>query len=340
MSAHFPDPQTVRAALSLATRAPSVHNSQPWHWRVGPHSMQLDADPSRHLPSADPDRRDMLISCGASLHHATVALAAMGWQAKVHRFPNPNDRNHVASLELHRQVPGELDVTLAAAITRRRTDRRNYGSWPVPVGDIALMGARAARAGVMLRQIELLPQLNAIVAESVARHNTDTDYLTELNAWSGRHGSVAGVPARNAPAVDARAAIPARAFAGPALKQPALTSPAEDNGVMVALGTETDDDLARLRAGEATSLVLLSATAMGLATCPVTEPLEIPETRDAVRADVFGTSGHPQMLLRLGWAAINADPLPATPRRPLPDVADWLNDGAFIVGADVVSKAG
>ena len=98
--------------------------------------------------------------------------------------------------------------------------------------------------------------------------------------------------------------------------------------------------LFRLRAGEVTSLVLLSATAMGLATCPVTEPLEISDTRDAVRSDVFGTSGHPQMLLRVGWAAINADPLPATPRRPLPDVADWLNDGASMVGADAVSQAG
>lgn len=340
MSAHFPDPQTVRAALTLATRAPSVHNSQPWHWRIGPHSMQLYADPSRHLPRTDPDRRDMLISCGATLHHCTVALAAMGWQAKIHRFPNPSDRDHVAALELHPQPPGELDVTLAAAIARRRTDRRNYSSWPVPGGDIALMGARAARAGVMLRQIDLLPQLNAIVAESVAKHTSDTDYLAELNAWSGRYGSVAGVPARNAPPSDSRAMIPARVFAGPALKQPSLTSPTEDNAVMLALGTETDDDLARLRAGEATSLVLLSATAMGLASCPVTEPLEIPDTRDAVRADVFGTSGYPQMLLRVGWAAINADPLPATPRRPLPDVADWLNDGAFIVGADTVSQAG
>lgn len=340
MCAHFPDPQTVRSALTLATRAPSVHNSQPWHWRIGADSMQLSADPSRHLPRTDPDRRDMLISCGTALHHCAVALAAMGWQARIHRFPDPSDPNHVASLELHPQKPGELDVTLAAAITRRRTDRRNYSSWPVPGGDIALMGARAARAGVMLRQIDLLPQLNAIVAESVARHTSDTDYLTELNAWSGRYGSVAGVPARNAPPADPRAMIPARVFAGPALKQPSLTPPGEDNAVMLALGTETDDDLARVRAGEATSLVLLSATAMGLATCPVTEPLEIPDTRDAVRADVFGTSGYPQMLLRVGWAAINADPLPATPRRPLPDVADWRGDGAFVVGVDPVSQAG
>jgi len=340
MSASFPDPETIRAVLTLATQAPSVHNSQPWHWRVGPHSLHLYADSSRHLPRTDPDRRDLLLSCGAALHHCTAALAAMGWHAKIHRLPNPDDHDHLASIEVHRQSPSELDVTLAAAIGRRRTDRRTYSSWPVPMGDIALMGARAARAGVMLRQIDLLPQLHAIVAESVRKHADDSDYLTELNAWSGRYGSVAGVPARNTPVPDPTAEIPARVFAGPVLVQASQTSPAEDNAVMLALGTETDDDLARLRAGEATSLVLLSATAMGLASCPVTEPLEIPETRDMVRADVFGTSGYPQILLRVGWAAVNADPLPATPRRPLPEVADWLNDGAFVVGSDIVSRAG
>ncbi len=340
MSAHFPEPETIRAVLTLATQAPSVHNSQPWHWRIGARSLHLYADASRHLPQTDPDRRDLLLSCGATLHHCSVALAAMGWHAKIHRLPNPGDPNHLASIEVNPQPPGELDVTLAAAIARRRTDRRNYSNWPVPGGDIALMGARAARAGVMLRQIDLLPALHAIVATSVSKHANDSDYLTELNAWSGRYGSVAGVPARNTPATDPSAAIPARFFAGPALEQPSDVSPDDDNAVMLALGTETDDDLARLRAGEATSLVLLSATAMGLASCPVTEPLEIPETRDAVRTDVFGTSGYPQMLLRVGWAAVNADPLPATPRRPLPDVADWLNDGAFIVGSDAVSHAG
>ncbi|MBB3602987.1 nitroreductase [Mycolicibacterium sp. BK556] len=320
MSLQFPDHDTVRAVLTLATQAPSVHNSQPWHWRVGPDSLHLYADPSRHLPKADPDRRDLLISCGATLHHCAVALAALGWQPRIRRFPDPADRNHLASIEVFRQRAGELDITLAAAIARRRTDRRNYSAWPVPYGDISLMGARAARAGVMLRQLDLLPEFTAIIAESVRRHADDTDYLSELSAWSGRYGSLAGVPARNTPAPDSHAALPARMFAGPSLAQ--SISPV-DNAVLIALGTETDDDLARLRAGEATSLVLLSATAMGLATCPVTEPLEIAETREAVRADVFGTSGYPQMMLRMGWAAVNADPLPATPRRPLAEVVDF-----------------
>lgn len=324
MAAGFPDAQTMRAVLTMATQAPSVHNSQPWQWQIGPASLDLYADPSRRLPRTDPDGRGMLLSCGASLHHCTVALAAMGWQATVHRLPDPAEPGHLATVTAEPRPPGDLDVMLAAAIARRRTDRRAYSSWPVPWGDIALMGARAARAGVMLRQIDLLPQLNAIVADAVARHAADPDYQDELNAWSGRRGSVAGVPARNTPDYDPAASIPARSFAAPALEQPEPDASGADNGVVVALGTETDDDLARLRAGEVTSLVLLSATAMGLATCPVSEPLEIPETREAVRADVFGASGYPQMLMRVGWAPVNAEPLPGTPRRPLREVTDWV----------------
>jgi len=333
MTADFPDPKTLRAALTLATRAPSVHNSQPWHWRVGLESLHLYADPTRHLRSTDPDRRDLLISCGTALHHCTVALAAMGWHSTVHRLPESADPNHLAAVTVVPQVPGELELMLAAAISRRRTDRRTYNSWPVPWGDIALMGARAARAGVMLRQIDLLPRLSAIIAESVSKHIADADYLSELSAWSGRHGSVAGVPACNTPDPDPAAAIPARVFAGPALSQPPQIPAGGDNAVVVALGTVADDDLSRLRSGEATSLVLLSATSMGLASCPVTEPLEIPETRQAVASDVFGAAGHPQMLLRVGWAPLDADPLPATPRRTLQEVTEWPRGWASVVGA-------
>jgi len=195
MNAHFPDHETVYTALSLATRAPSVHNTQPWRWRVGSDSLHLYAEPELHLPSTDPDGRDLILSCGITLHHCVVALAALGWQAKVHRLPNPDEPKHLAAVEVYRHASNEVDITLAAAIPRRRTDRRHYSSWNVPSNYIALMGARAARAGVMLRQIESLPRLQHIVAQAVWRHATDHDYLTELTTWSGRYASLAGVPA-------------------------------------------------------------------------------------------------------------------------------------------------
>jgi hypothetical protein len=329
MNARFPDSKTIHAVLSLATRAPSIHNSQPWRWRVGDESLHLYADPDRHLPSTDPDSRDLLLSCGASLHHAVVALAALGWQAKINRLPDPLHPAHLAAIEVYRHPATELDIALAAAIPRRRTDRRHYGWWPVPAADITLMGSRAARAGVMMRKVESLPKLQHIVAQAAWQHATDQDYLTELTAWSGRYASVSGVPARNTPPSDPTAPVPGRIFAGPVLAQPPDTESADDGAVVLALGTKDDSRLARLRAGEGTSLVLLTATALGLSSCPVTEPLEIAETREAVRSDVFGVSGHPQMLLRVGWAPVNADPLPSTPRRPLADVAAWLDGSRF-----------
>ncbi|KWX68713.1 nitroreductase family protein [Mycobacterium sp. NAZ190054] len=328
MTGHFPDGETLRSALSLANRAPSVHNSQPWQWRVGGRSVHLYANSDLLLPHTDPEGRDLVISCGAALNHCVVALAALGWQSRVHRYPNPAEPGHLAALELHRYPAAELDVTLAAAIPRRRTDRRHYSSWPVPRGDIALMGARAARAGVMLRRIDDLEGLTRLVNAAAHRHGADPGYLTELATWSGRYASTAGVPARSAPGPDGAGPIPPRTFAGGVLPQPPDADAVDDNAAVLALGTVDDDELSWLRAGEATSVVLLTATALGLASCPITEPLEIAETREAVRRDVFGADGHPQMLLRVGWAPVNADPLPSTPRRDLTEVVVRLDGPA------------
>lgn len=324
MSAHFPDAETLRTALSLAIRAPSVHNAQPWRWRIGDESIHLYADTTRQLIHADPDGRDLIISCGLALNHCELALAALGWQSRIHRFPDDADPTHLAAIELVPRSASELDIALAAAIPKRRTDRRLFSAWPVAHGDIGVMGARAARAGVVLRRIEANSWLKTVLAQAVWEHVSDRDYLTELATWSGRYASNAGVPAHNIPVSYSASAIPGRLFAGAALAQPEDSDPAKDRPVLLALGTVSDQPMDRLRAGEASSLVLLTATAFGLATCPVTEPLEIVETRAAIRADAFENEAYPQMLLRVGWPPINADALPATPRRPLSDVVTHL----------------
>ena len=308
----------LRTAVALATRAPSIHNSQPWLWRLDGDSVQLYADPSRHLPHTDPDRRDLILSCGIALQHLTVALAALGWQTRVHRLPDGADADHLAHIEVRTGNGSEQEIALAAAIPRRRTDRRWYSSWPVPGGDLALMAARAARHGVSVRQV-VPASVHDILADAGHRHADDRDYLGELSQWSGRFGAVAGVPARSATA-QGHAIVPTRVFANPTLAQPNGARAADDAGMLLTLGTATDDELAVLRAGEATGVILLTATALGLASCPLTEPLEIDSTRERVRATALGGDGFPQMLLRVGWAPLNADPLPATPRRPVDQV--------------------
>jgi nitroreductase len=325
MSSQSPDSAIIGAALALAVRAPSIHNSQPWRWRVGAANVNLFIDPARRLSHVDPAGRGMVLSCGVALQHFTVALSALGWATEVHRFPNPRDSNHVASIDIIGSSTSDADIALAAAIPHRRTDRRSFSSWPVPGADIATLAAQAARAGVMLRRVADEGELAEVVAHAVREHISDPAYLKELTMWSGRHGAESGVPARNTPAPRKSVAgksglFSARVFANPVLEQPDGVEARDDAGVVLILATTTDDQAALLRAGEATGAVLLSATAMGLASCPLTEPLEIAATRNEVRTKLLGGEGFPQMLLRIGWAAVNADSLPATPRRPLTDV--------------------
>lgn len=74
----FPDADTRRAALASAVRAPSVHNSQPWRWHVGADRLDPFAEPGLRLQHIDPDGRDFVLSCGATLQPAVVAFAALG----------------------------------------------------------------------------------------------------------------------------------------------------------------------------------------------------------------------------------------------------------------------
>lgn len=326
MTPAAPDRQTMLAALALGTRAPSIHNTQPWRWRIGESTVHLYAAPGLRLIHTDPDGRELMLSCGAVLHHTVVAFAALGWQAIVRRFPDPDDDDHLASLELRPWTPTQSDIALVGAIPRRRTDRRIFAGWQVPLSDIGFMAARAARLGVTLRRVTVTETLTSTVHQSISQHSVDHDYLTELSTWSGKYAAVAGVPARSAPQPDFSAALPSRIFAGPVLSQPIDATAADDNAMLLALGTATDSRVDQLRAGEASSAVLLTATVQGLATCPMTEALEIPQCRQIIRSEVFDDDLFPQILIRVGWAPINADPLPSTPRRPLADVVSWLKD--------------
>ena len=321
-----PDIQTLRAAVRMAGRAPSIHNSQPWRWLTATNSLHLYADASRLLPATDPDGRDLLLSCGAALHHLQVAAAAIGWKAKIHRLPHPNQPDHLAAVEFVRHVPTTHDIALAAAISRRHTDRRRFTSWPVPAELIADLARAAGVHGMRLvaaTDPDDCYQLARAVAEAAVRQDADNAYAAELSTWAGPSPfAVEGVPATNIPAGERRHAdTTTRAFPDAMLTE-SDSHGEPDAGELLVLATAADGVEARLRAGEAMSAVLLWATEFRMATCPLSQVLEIKQTRDLVRDRVLGGFGVPQIVLRVGWAPLNAGPLPATPRRPLDDILE------------------
>jgi hypothetical protein len=204
-------------------------------------------------------------------------------------------------------------------MSRRCSDRRHFTSWEVPQAYLDTLAAAAGAHGVFMSDVEsgcARTQLMRAFERAAWSHARDFSYGAELAQWSGRHAVAQGVLARSAVVVTDGTTRP---FADPGLPQEVLhdISGAER---MVILTTTGDDRLSQLRGGEGASAVLLAATVLGLATCPLSEPLEVPEERARIRSDVLQDSGCPQLIIRIGWAATRAEPLVPTPRRPVSEV--------------------
>jgi hypothetical protein len=324
----------LSTAVEQALRAPSVHNTQPWRWRITPRTIELYADEDRHLTATDPDRRDLMISCGASLHHLQVALAARDLPVCVHRLPDPEDLGHVATIEI---LPYTADSNgadransaLGGSIDRRRTDRRRMSHRPVPAGHLAALAEHAARLGARLLPVTgpvLRQRLLAALTDAAHDQDDTAGYDAELRMWTRRYaGARDGIPAANVslPPVGLTGVSPLRRFPRATLAQPPQQSghgPADDAAELVVITTPGDEPLDRLRAGEATSAVLLAATGFGLACTPLSQALEVNASRHAVQFEVLHVPDQPQIIIRIGWPAEGSADLPPTPRRALHSV--------------------
>ncbi|MGY2061620.1 Acg family FMN-binding oxidoreductase, partial [Nocardia gipuzkoensis] len=234
-------------------------------WRADGELLDLYADPARHLAATDPQRRALVLSCGVALHHLRVALATLGWAAEVRRLPNPNDPDHLAELWLTPRRPTGIDFGLTAAMVHRRSDRRRFRSGEVPRMKVRAARKYAERFGAQVRPVSeaARPQLAKLIRVAAQLHAYDALYQVELAEWTGRRDrSTDGVPARNSAPIHADDQLPGRSFTNPALIDPA-TRP--DAAEWTIICTSTDDRGAQLRAGEALSALLLSATDLGLA---------------------------------------------------------------------------
>ncbi|MGX1804557.1 Acg family FMN-binding oxidoreductase [Nocardia sp. NPDC055321] len=313
--------QAFETAIDMAVRAPSIHNTQPWRWRVSDDAVYLYADTSRHLPATDPTGRALVMSCGAALHHLRVTLSMLGRHAEVRYVPDPGDPDLLAVVTAVPRAATATDIELAAAIMHRQSDRRSYDDRPVSPALLREISSVAPAFGAAARLVP--PQLRCALSEAthtaVARHARDGAYQREITIWSGRHGAADGVPAANTPPVREDGEILLRAFADPELADPADVV---DGAQWFVVGTPADDIQARVRAGEAVSAVLLTATRLGLASCIQSEPLGILELGVALRSEVLHDCAFAQTMIRIGWAPRTAAPLPFTPRRAIAEVVE------------------
>jgi len=206
--------------VATAARAPSVHNTQPWRFRVSQYAIELYADPRRKL-RVDPIGREMLISCGAALFGLRLAVRSLGYLPVVELLPDP------ARLRLLARVRLGAAVTMTAAerqmleaVPHRHTHRGPFAPGRLPAGLLAGLQHDALAEGATLALVDraiAYQQLADIVGAAKRRQVLDPVARAEMRLWSRGPASTArprsGVPGLGRPS--AREATAARLRPGP-----------------------------------------------------------------------------------------------------------------------------
>jgi nitroreductase len=309
----------LHECLLAAIAAPSIHNTQPWLFRVDGARVDVLVDPSRQLRTLDPQGREMLVSVGAAIFNLRIALRARGRRPHVRLAPDPR-QPYLAARITTDETAAESDAArvLAEAIPRRHTNRRPFLDEPLPAHVTADLGqAAAAENGTLhFADSRLRDAVLSLTRTAENRMRGNRHYQAELARWTGaaETGRRDGVSRASQGPRDVNRALPLRDLA--AAHHSGSSVVAFESDPTIALLFTVDDSPADwLRAGGALQRVLLTATVHGLAATPLTQLTEIPRLRELLTDTLTGRAV--QTVLRVGYPTVPALP---SPRRPLRDV--------------------
>jgi Nitroreductase family len=311
MSEQMTAAEIVRYVVARAVWAPSVHNTQPWRFTADDGlRLSLYADAGRRLAVADPDGREMMISCGAALFTIRLALRSLGYIPETRVLPDPGQPALVAQVSWRdRAAADEFERRLSGHVLIRRTHRGAFDPEPLPENTLAALRDAAARQGAALCVVAddgRRATLAAAVQTAEHQLRRDGERLRELAGWAPAPGSARcdGVPATSYPARPERTLpyFPGQDFArGHGWGMPPISPAASHRvaGVVALLTTAADGPADWVRAGQALQRIALTASGYGAAVALHSQPLELPWLREFLRAQL-SDGAFPQLVLRVG----------------------------------------
>lgn len=304
-----------------AILAASSHNTQPWLFRLEPQAITILPDLSRRCPAVDPDDHHLYASLGCAAENLLVAAQAIGF------------RGHVLYLVAETGVRIDLEKTapspteLFNALPKRQCSRSEYDGKSISAQELRLLEAAGNGDGVSVR---LLTDQSSIerVCEFVAAGNTaqfaDPAWARELRAWirfsareaartgDGLYGPVMGSPdvPRWLGSLFMRVGFSARNQNRKDLRH------IQSSAAITVVCSEVDDMAHWIEAGRCYERLALQATALGLRTAFINQPVEVQSLRTSVAS--FLGLGHrrPDFIVRIG----HGPEMPRSRRRPVEDV--------------------
>jgi len=305
-----------------ARLAPSVHNTQPWRFRLHDNLFDIFRDPVRQMRVIDPAGRQLMISCGCAVFNARSALAAADHQAVLLDVADQPDLVvRIAVGEAADWLPiGSLD----GWISHRRSNRREYFGDPVPP-ELSYTLVQAVEAeGARLLELAS-PNDRALVSrltkQAEAELLLNPAYRAEIRAWTTDDPRRPdGVQAMSVPRVAGEATdeLPIRDFDSRGVGWLPSRTRSSANQCLFLLSSVEDEPASWLGAGQALERAWLEATRHGYAVSLFTQAIEHPIYRQRLRS-LLTLSDYPQLVLRVGRA-------PATPPSRRRDLARLLLD--------------
>ncbi|WP_353651328.1 nitroreductase [Nakamurella sp. A5-74] len=308
-------PEQVRGALSSACRAPSLLNSQPWAFMLGADHIELHLDTRRLLRSADPERRQALIACGAALFNLRLALVDLGVRVDERIWPDGPDGPLARVSGGAPARPRHRLLELARAIPHRRSNPRPFLAVPVPIAFQQVLLQAAAGEGATLHLVtepHSLVSLRTWTVDARRRDRADPERVSERVRWAeaGRSPKPTAADLR----ADGHRWTPTTDEVPRSVDGDDPPDGANEQPLIAVLTTVTDTPGGQVAAGLALERTLLSATALGLSMSTLPELVEFAPARDRIRC-MLGTGDFPQALVRLGFDG----PVRPSGRRPVED---------------------
>ncbi|MER8156403.1 hypothetical protein [Streptomyces sp. NPDC094472] len=331
------DAAILEKLISAAVAAPSMHNTQPWRYRLNPDTVTLEvrAAPERALRYADPMGRALSVSAGAAVFNLRVAVAHFGWDPVVRLLPYRSQPDLLATVRLaasphdgaghdgphHGDRHDAPHRDLYDVIWRRHSSRSPFSGRRLPPRVLYELAeaARAHGATLWLAGPEETSRLLRLTAEAERRTSGHPRRLAESRDWVRDTGPY-GIPAAALGPRDVTGRLPMRDYLGPGPDGRGGDSPAaafESHPAIAVLATDQDRRTDWLRAGQALEHVLLLATSYTVRASLLHQALEWSDLRWSL-SDAHRMSGHVQMLIRLGYGPVG----PATPRSGAAETLD------------------
>ena len=322
--------EKLKFLLNYAILAPSSHNTQPWSFKIVDDAIELYTDKTRALPVADPNYRELIISCGAALFNLRIAIRHFGYGDTVDILPERDNINLLARIRLGSKRVVKLEENfLFRAISKRTTNRKEFDNCQLPESLISELESATRNEGSWLQiMTEVIPKANRkavidLIAEGDRLQMADPLFRQELAQWihTNNNPTHDGIPPhaqgmnRNLDAIAPLISWTIRSFdlgESQSSKDCKLASQAP---VLMLISSEDDNPQAWIETGEALAHLLLRARIDDVWASFFNQPIQVPHLRSRLQT-LFPEHGYPQIMLRLGYAR-KAE---GTPRRSIEEV--------------------